>query len=127
LVTEPATEHEDPTMTDEMMSLRALLEKSSDAELLREMVEFAAQRLDGAGSEDLTGAARGERSPARLIQRNGYRDRVWETSVGTFELRIPTLRRAATSLPSEPRLDRIKLNLGSSAKHGGPVYFLVLT
>jgi len=80
-------------MTDEMMSLRALLEKSSDAELLREMVEFAAQRLDGAGSEDLTGAARGERSPARLIQRNGYRDRVWETSVGTFELRIPKLRK----------------------------------
>ena len=32
-------------MTDEMMSLRTLLEKSSDAELLREMVGFAAQRL----------------------------------------------------------------------------------
>ena len=32
-------------MTDEMMSLRTLLEKSSDADLLREMVGFAAQRL----------------------------------------------------------------------------------
>jgi putative transposase len=32
-------------MTDEMMSLRTLLEKSSDVDLLREMVGFAAQRL----------------------------------------------------------------------------------
>ena len=32
-------------MTDEMMSLLTLLEKSSDADLLREMVGFAAQRL----------------------------------------------------------------------------------
>jgi len=32
---------EDLTMTDDMMNLRALLEKSSDAELLREMVGFA--------------------------------------------------------------------------------------
>jgi putative transposase len=31
-------------MTDEMMSLRTLLEKSADADLLREMVGFAAQR-----------------------------------------------------------------------------------
>jgi hypothetical protein len=39
-------------MTEEMMSLRALLEKSSDADLLREMVGFAAQRLYGAGSRE---------------------------------------------------------------------------
>ena len=38
-----STETEDRTMTDEMMSLRTLLEKSSDADLLREMVGFAAQ------------------------------------------------------------------------------------
>ena len=39
--------------------------------------------------KNLTGAARGERSSARLNQRNDYRDRDWETRVGTFELRIP--------------------------------------
>jgi hypothetical protein len=44
-------------MTDEMMSLRTLLEKSSDAELLREMVGFAAQRLMELEVESLTGAA----------------------------------------------------------------------
>jgi len=37
-------------MTDQMMSLRTLLEKSSDADLLREMVGFAAQRLTAASA-----------------------------------------------------------------------------
>ena len=46
-------------MTDEMMSLRTLLEKSSDADLLREMVGFAAQRLMELEVEGLTGAAHG--------------------------------------------------------------------
>ncbi len=32
-------------MTDDMMTLRSLLEKSSDADLLREMIGFTAQRL----------------------------------------------------------------------------------
>ena len=45
---------EDPTMTDEMMSLRTLLEKSADADLLREMVGFAAQRLMELEVESLT-------------------------------------------------------------------------
>jgi len=82
-------------MTDEMMSLRALLEKSSDAELLREMVGFAAQRLMELEVEGLTGAAHGERSPDRLNHRNGYRERDWETRAGTVELRIPKLRRSS--------------------------------
>jgi len=82
-------------MTDEMMSLRALLEKSSDAELLREMVEFAAQRLMELEVESLTGAGHGERSPDRVNHRNGYRERDWETRAGTVELRIPKLRRGS--------------------------------
>src|SRR5271155_3797491 len=82
-------------MTDEMMSLRTLLEKSSDAELLREMVGFAAQRLMELEVEGVTGAAHGERSPDRLNHRNGYRDRVWETRAGAVELRIPKLRRSS--------------------------------
>ena len=82
-------------MTDEMMSLRTLLEKSSDAELLREMVGFAAQRLMELEVESLTGAGHGERSPDRINYRNGYRERDWETRAGTVELRIPKLRRSS--------------------------------
>ena len=36
-------------MTNEMMTLRTLLEKSSDTDLLREMIGFTAQRRDGSG------------------------------------------------------------------------------
>jgi putative transposase len=92
---DPFNRTEDPTMTDAMMSLRTLLEKSSDADLLREMVGFAAQRLMELEMESLTGAAPGERSPDRINHRNGYRDRDWETRAGTVELRIPKLRKGS--------------------------------
>src|SRR5437879_3365308 len=82
-------------MTTEMMSLRALLEKSSDVDLLREMIGFAAQRLMALEVEGLTGAGNGERSAERITQRNGYRDRPWETRAGTVELRIPKLRKGS--------------------------------
>jgi putative transposase len=82
-------------MTDEIMNLRTLLEKSSDADLLREMIGFTAQRLMELEVEGLTGAAHGERSPARINQRNGYRDRLWETRAGTVDLRIPKLRKGS--------------------------------
>jgi transposase-like protein len=82
-------------MTDDMMNLRTLLEKSSDADLLREMVSFAAQRLMELEVETLTGAAHGARDPDRINQRNGYRERMWETRAGAVELRIPKLRKGS--------------------------------
>jgi putative transposase len=82
-------------MTDEMMTLRTLLEKSSDADLLREMIGFTAQRLMELEVEGKTGVSYGEKSAERLVQRNGYRDRLWETRAGTVELRIPKLRKGS--------------------------------
>lgn len=59
-------------MTNEMMSLRGLLEKSADADLLREMIGFAAERLMELEVATLTGAGHGERNPdQRLVHRNG--------------------------------------------------------
>lgn len=43
-------------MTDAMMILNALLEKTSDAEVLREMIGFAAERLMALEVGALTGA-----------------------------------------------------------------------
>ena len=82
-------------MTDDMMTLRALMEKSPDASFLREMIGYGAQRLMELEVGGLTGAAHGEKSAERLAQRNGYRDRDWETRAGTVELRIPKLRKGS--------------------------------
>ncbi len=91
-------------MTDDTIALRALLEKGSDASVLREMIGFAAHRLMELETEARCGAAHGERSPERQVQRNGHRDRDWETRAGTVELRIPKLRKGSY-FPSflEPR------------------------
>ena len=82
-------------MTTDMMNLRDFVEKTPDADLLREMIGYAAERLMELEVGAVTGAAYGDKDPARRAQRNGYRDRDWETRAGTVELRIPKLRKGS--------------------------------
>jgi putative transposase len=82
-------------MTNDMMDVQALVGKTADGDFLRDMIGFAAQRLMELEVGGLTGAAYGEKDGERLVQRNGYRDRDWETRAGTVELRIPKLRKGS--------------------------------
>ena len=82
-------------MTIDRIALKELIEKGSDADLLREMIAFIAGRMMELEVEGLTGAGHGERSPTRINQRNGYRERTWETRAGTVPLEIPKLRKGS--------------------------------
>ena len=70
------------TMTDDKIALRELLEKGSDATLLREMIGFAAQRLMALETDVLCGAAHGERTTERINQRNGRNTRLSRPGLG---------------------------------------------
>ncbi len=74
--------------------LRKQLEQASP-DLLRAMVQDFAEALMGAEAEALCGAGYGERTPERVNIRNGYRERAWDTRVGTIELAIPKLRQGS--------------------------------
>ena len=64
-----------------------------DVDFLREGVRVLAQAVMEAEVTELTGVAKGERDPERrLTSRNGYRDRRWDTRVGTMNLSIPRVR-----------------------------------
>lgn len=82
-------------MTNDRMALAQLLEKGSEADLLREMIGYVAQRLMELDVENRVGAAHGERNEERENWRNGYRERDWHTRSGTIALRIPKLRRGS--------------------------------
>lgn len=83
-------------MTDELrIGLQELLRKAQvehDADFLRESVRTLSQALMELEVEEHLGASRHERTPERSGQRNGYRDRSWDTRVGTVELEVPRVR-----------------------------------
>ena len=82
-------------MVDTTMELSSWLRKQfeqASPDLLRAMVQDFAQALMGAEADALCGAGYGERSPERVNKRNGYRERDWDTRVGTIELAVPKLR-----------------------------------
>ena len=71
--------------------LRKQLEETSP-DLLRVMVKEFAEALMSADADAVCGAGYGERSPERVNRRNGYRERDWDTRVGSIELAVPKLR-----------------------------------
>ena len=83
-------------MADELrMALEDLLRKAElerDADFLREGVGVLSQALMELEVTQHLGAERHERTAARTGQRNGYRERDWDTRVGTVELRVPRVR-----------------------------------
>jgi transposase-like protein len=83
-------------MTDELrIGLQELLRKAQiehDADFLRESVRNLSQALMELEVEEHVGASRHERSPERTGQRNGYRNRSWDTRVGSVELEVPRVR-----------------------------------
>ena len=81
-------------MTDETMNLKPDREDPRHRSVARDD-RLCRRAADGDGGRGLTGAAYGEKCPERLVQRNGYRDRAWETRAGTVELRIPKLRKGS--------------------------------
>src|ERR1043166_230068 len=82
-------------MTDERLALSELLEKSGEGDFLRAVAEAVLQLLMEADVEGLIGAARYERSGERTTWRNGHRDRVLDTRLGSLQLRIPKLRQGS--------------------------------
>jgi putative transposase len=83
-------------MADELrMALEDLLRKAAldgDTDFLREGVGVRSQALMEVEVTQHLGAERHERTPGRTGQRNGYREREWDTRVGTVELRVPRVR-----------------------------------
>ena len=91
-------------MAEDRIALLELVEKYADADLFRELGQYALQRLMEMEAEQIVGAGHHERTEERTTHRNGYRDRRLETRMGTMNLKIPKLR-SGTYFPSflEPR------------------------
>jgi transposase-like protein len=89
-------EKEDHGMADEYrMALTELPRKAQmegDIDFLREGMRVLSQAVMELEVSQQLGAGRYERTPERTGQRNGYRERPWDTRVGTIELRVPKVR-----------------------------------
>ena len=83
-------------MADDRMSLLEMIRKAGtdgDADFLRQGVKALAEAVMEAEVTELTGVPHGVRDPAqRRTHRNGYRERRWDTRVGTLPLSIPRVR-----------------------------------
>jgi putative transposase len=113
-------------VADDSMALLETLRNATtdgDVDVLREGVRILAQAIMEAEVGQITGVAKGERDPERrLTHRNGYRDRRWDTRVGTIELAIPRVRDGSyfpSLLEPRRRAERALLAVVQEAYLGG--------
>ena len=67
--------------------------EDADSDLLREMVKAVTEVFMSAEASAVCGAPYRQPSTDRVNRRNGYRERRWDTRVGTIDLAIPKLRK----------------------------------
>jgi transposase-like protein len=83
-------------MAEDRMAVLETVRKAiseGDVDFLREGLRVLAAAVMEAEVTELTGVPHGERDPQRrLTRRNGYRERRWDTRVGTIDLAIPRVR-----------------------------------
>jgi putative transposase len=69
--------------------------EDADTDLLREMVKAVTEVFMSAEASAVCGAPYRQPSTDRVNRRNGYRERRWDTRVGTIDLAIPKLRKGS--------------------------------
>ena len=113
-------------MADDRMAVLETVRKAmadGDVDFLREGVRVLAQAVMEAEVTELTGVPRGERDPERrLTHRNGYRERRWDTRVGTVALSVPRVRDGSyfpSLLEPRRRVERALLAVVSEAYVAG--------
>ena len=82
-------------MTDDTMPFLAALLKHGGGDFMKELAEEVLQRLMAYDIDGRIGAGRYERNEERTTQRNGYRERTFDTRLGTLDLKIPKLRKGS--------------------------------
>ena len=82
-------------MTDDTVTFLDRMQKLDGGDFLRELVGAVLQKLMEHDVDNLIGAGRYERSDERATQRNGFRERAFETRLGTLDLKIPKLRKGS--------------------------------
>lgn len=82
-------------MTEDTMTFLDRMQKLDGGDFLRDLAGAVLQRLMEHDVDNLVGAARYERSGERTTQRNGFRDRAFDTRLGTLDLKIPKLRKGS--------------------------------
>ena len=86
-------------MTEDRLPLAELMQKAGGDDFLRSVAEAVVQLLMETDVEGMIGAGRHERTASRETYRNGFRDRMLDTRLGTLQLRIPKLRSGPAYFP----------------------------